>query len=102
MSHFVSCRLICQYLVSMKVETYFYIPVSLMLSNSVQVLSYILKDFFEPATKCVTTLYYGYLLYTNIDLKLRNKLHRTMHYKLGVTCVYNDHVFILCCNNTTI
>jgi len=42
------------------------------------------------------------LLYTNIDLKLRNKLHGPMHCKIGVTCVYNGHVFILSCYNTTI
>ena len=42
------------------------------------------------------------LLYTNIDLKLRNKLHGPMHCKIGGTCVYNGHVFILSCYNTTI
>jgi len=31
------------------------------------------------------------VLYTNIDLKLWNKLHAPMHYKIGVTCVYNGH-----------
>jgi len=31
-------------------------------------------------------------LFTNIDLKLRNKLHGPMHYKIGVTCVYNGHM----------
>jgi len=31
------------------------------------------------------------VLYTNIDLKLRNKLHGPI--KIGVTCVYNGHVF---------
>ena len=31
------------------------------------------------------------LLYTNIDQKLRNKLHGLMRYKIGVTCVYNVH-----------
>jgi len=30
-------------------------------------------------------------LYANIDLKLRNKLHGPMHYKIGVTCVSNGH-----------
>jgi len=30
-------------------------------------------------------------LYTNIDLKLQNILHGPMHYKIGVTCVYNGH-----------
>ena len=48
----------------------------------------------------------GLVSYTNIDLKLRNKLHGPIHCKIGVTCVYNGHVtqrcFILCCNNTTI
>ena len=33
------------------------------------------------------------VLYTNIDLKLRNKSHGPMHYKIGVTCVYIGHVF---------
>ena len=33
------------------------------------------------------------ILYTNIDLKLCNKLHGTMHYKIGVACVFNGHVF---------
>jgi len=33
-----------------------------------------------------------FLLYENIDLKLSNKLHELMHYKIGVTCVYNGHV----------
>ena len=33
------------------------------------------------------------ILYTNIDLKLQNKSHGPMHYKTGVTCVYNGHVF---------
>ena len=32
-----------------------------------------------------------YILYTRIDLKLWNKLHGPMHYKLGVTCLYNAH-----------
>ena len=31
------------------------------------------------------------ILYTRIDLKLWNKLHGPMHYKLGVTCLYNGH-----------
>ena len=30
------------------------------------------------------------ILYEDID---RSKLHGPMHYKLGVTCVYNGHVF---------
>jgi len=43
------------------------------------------------------------LLYKNIDQKLRNKLHGTMHYKTGVTCVFNEHkLYILCCNNMTV
>ena len=29
--------------------------------------------------------------YTNIDLKLRNKLHGPMHYKIGVICVFSGH-----------
>jgi len=27
----------------------------------------------------------------NVDLKLRNELHGPMHYKIGVTCVFNGH-----------
>jgi len=32
-------------------------------------------------------------LYENIDQTLPNKLHGPMHHKIGVTCVYNGHVF---------
>jgi len=38
----------------------------------------------------------------NIDWKLPNELHGTMHYKVGVTRVYNDTRYIVWCNNTTI
>jgi len=31
------------------------------------------------------------MLYTNIDQKLRNKLHGPMHYKIGVKCIFNGH-----------
>ena len=31
------------------------------------------------------------VLYTNIDMKLRNKLHGPMHYKIGVIWVFNGH-----------
>ena len=37
--------------------------------------------------------YFMTVLYTNIDLKLRNKSHGPMHCKIGVTCVYIGHVF---------
>jgi len=30
-------------------------------------------------------------LFTNIDLKLWNKSLGPMHYKIGVTCVFNGH-----------
>jgi len=33
-----------------------------------------------------------YVLYENIDQILRNKLHGPLHFKIGVTCVYNGHV----------
>jgi len=33
------------------------------------------------------------VLYTNIDLKLWNKSPGPMHFKIGVSCVYNEHVF---------
>jgi len=33
------------------------------------------------------------VLYTNIDLKLANKLHGPMDYKGGITSVYTGHVF---------
>ena len=41
----------------------------------------------------IVVLWLVVVLYTNIDLKLRNKLHGPMHCKIGVTCVYNGHVF---------
>jgi len=31
-------------------------------------------------------------LYTNIDWKLPNKSHGPIHYKIGVSCVYNRHM----------
>jgi len=44
--------------------------------------------------RCLTITYITCrILYTNIDLKLRNKSHGPMHYKIGVTCVYNGHLF---------
>ena len=33
-----------------------------------------------------------HVLYEKIDQILTNKLHAPMHYKIGVTCVYNGHV----------
>jgi len=36
---------------------------------------------------------YNMLLYENMDQILPNKLHGPMHYHIGVTCVYNGHVF---------
>ena len=33
------------------------------------------------------------LVYENIDQTLLNKLHGPMYYKIGVTRVYNGHVF---------
>ena len=33
------------------------------------------------------------VLYEIIDQTLPNKLHGLMHYKIGVTCEYNEHVF---------
>jgi len=37
----------------------------------------------------------------NIHQKLWNKLHRPLHHKIGVTCLFSDR-YIPCCNNTTI
>ena len=34
----------------------------------------------------------GYILYENIDQILPNK-HEQMHYEIGVTSGYNEHVF---------
>ena len=42
------------------------------------------------------------ILYTNIDQKLRNKLHGQMYYKVGVACVSNDARYIICSNNLSI
>jgi len=36
--------------------------------------------------------FYIKVLYENIDQILQNKLHGPMHYKIGVTCVYNGYV----------
>jgi len=33
------------------------------------------------------------ILYENIDQILLNKLHGPMNYKIGVTYVYNGHMF---------
>jgi len=33
------------------------------------------------------------IFYENIDRILLNKLHGPMHFEIGVTCVYNGHVF---------
>jgi len=35
------------------------------------------------------------VVYGNIDQILTNKLHGPMHYKIGVTGVYNGHVFYI-------
>jgi len=52
-----------------------------------------------PSSSSVTIL-----LYTNVDLKLRNKSHGQMHYKIGVPCVFNGHkintlLYTTCINN---
>jgi len=33
-------------------------------------------------------------LYENIDQTFMNKLHGPMHYNIGVSCVYNEHVVL--------
>jgi len=33
------------------------------------------------------------VLHDKIDQTLLNKLHGPMHYKISVSCVYNEHVF---------
>ena len=33
------------------------------------------------------------LLFTDIGLKLRTKIHGQVYYKIGVTCVFNAHGF---------
>ena len=48
---------------------------------------------------CVTIMWIEHsftdgVLYTNIDLKLRNKSHGPMYYKIGDICVYNSHLFL--------
>ena len=37
------------------------------------------------------TFIYSAKLCTNINLKVWNQLHGPMHYKIGVTCVFNGH-----------
>ena len=43
--------------------------------------------------RCYLLSLFALLLYTNIDLKLRNQLQGPLHCKIGVTCVYNEHLF---------
>ena len=43
--------------------------------------------------KCVYHVCTASVLYENIDQPLPNKLHGPMHYTIGVTCVYNGHMF---------
>jgi len=38
-------------------------------------------------------MYTAMVSYENIDQILPNKIHGPMQYKVGVTCVYNGHVF---------
>jgi len=58
---------------------------------------YILYQFYHLMNIVIYAILYVtcsiVLLYTNIDLKLRNKSHETMHYRTGVTCIYNGHMF---------
>jgi len=46
---------------------------------------------FTISQTTVTILYY--ILYENIDQILPNTLIGPMYNKIGVTCVYNGHVF---------
>ena len=49
---------------------------------------------YEQYTRALThSCFYYFVLYENIDQILPNKLHGPMHYKIGITCVYNGHVF---------
>jgi len=38
-------------------------------------------------------VFVAFILYEHIDQILPNKLYGPMHYKIDVTCVYNEHVF---------
>ena len=59
------------------------------------------REIFEhPLSDCKFSVSYIYtrqsgkeVLYGNIYLKLWNKLHGSMHYKIGISCVFNGHVF---------
>ena len=47
-----------------------------------------LTDHCLPVLNC-----FCFVLYENIDQILLNKIYGLMHYKIGITCVYNGHVF---------
>ena len=47
------------------------------------------QDFSQTSFKSLD----NQLLYENIDQIFPNELQGPMHYKIGVTCVYNGHVF---------
>ena len=51
-----------------------------------------ISQFSSPCTE-FKSVWSMFVYNPNIDLKLRNKLHGPMHCKIGVTCVYNGHVF---------
>ena len=58
-----------------------------MVKNALQHTELSSKRMCGPKTPDCLFLYQ--LLYDNIDQILPNKLHGPMHYKIGVTCVYN-------------
>jgi len=58
-----------------------------MVKNALQHNELSSKRMCGPKTPDCLFLYQ--LLYENIDQILPNKLHGPMHYKIGVTCVYN-------------
>ena len=52
-----------------------------------------LKFIYQPFIIIFYIVKVLYLLYENIDQTFLEKKHGPMHYKIGVTCVYNEHVF---------
>jgi len=62
-------------------------------SSSKQYTYVIVIVFMYQCKRFYMILLFTQILYKNIDQILPNKLHGPMYSKIGVTCVYNGHVF---------
>ena len=66
-------------------------PGSVFLCNVTAMKIITLHKFYDLLFSVSNTVHC--IMYTNIDQKLRNKLHGRIHYKKVVTSVNNEHVF---------